>query len=291
MPTPGRDTHATRRTDDGHDGGRGARRVLILAAAVAAATLVLAACSSPTEEDTLSATQGLPDTTQALEAHTWVLDRSASTPAIDGTATVTLAFDAGGASGQAPCNTYRGPFTADGDDIDIGPLATTQIGCDDATAAAEHAYLSALEAVDQVDVTDPTEVVLTGDGITLAYDRIDLDAAIVGRWDVTSLNTGDALTSPVAGTAPTLTFEDDGTLAVDAGCNPLSTTWSLDGAALSLGPMRSGMKACDQPAGVMEQEQALSTAVTSARRVAVTDHLTLLDNEGRIMVTASRPAP
>lgn len=270
-----------------------------MATVAALVATVSAACATPTENDTRSATQGLPDVAQALAASTWVLDPASSTPAIRTDETVTLSFEergsseAGTVNGQAPCNTYRGPFRLDGDGaagngIEIGPLATTKMACDEGTGTAEAAYLKALEAVDTADVTDRTRLVLTGDAVELSFDRLDPSDAIVGTWDVTSINTGDAISSPVTDTEPTLTFATGGKLSVDAGCNPIATTWSLDGSLTSIAAPRSGMKSCPEPAGVMDQEAALTAALEKSARVDITDHLTLFDDEGHIMVTAAR---
>jgi heat shock protein HslJ len=266
-------------------GSRTAASVVAIAVAVAAA---LGACAGPTEEDTLSATEGLPDTTQALEAHTWVLDAGGSTPRVDADTTVTLAFDEGLVHGQAPCNTYRGPFTADGDSIEIGPLAVTRMACDEARTNAEGVYLGALERVDVVDVTDPTRVVLEGDDVHLAFLRVDAGTAIVGTWAVTSMRTSDAIESPIAGTEPTLVISAEGELRADAGCNPMSTRWTVDGRAVEIDPVRVGRKECPEPEGVMEQERALAAALEEASRVDISDRLTLFDDEGRIVLVAVR---
>ncbi len=263
---------------------RNPRRTVVVA--TLAASIALAACATPTAEDTLSATQGLPDTTQALEAHTWVLDPEESDPRIRTGAITTLAFDDDVVTGQAPCNTYRGRFDAAGDSIEIGPLTTTMVGCDRAISDAETAYLAALAAVDTVDVTDRDRVVLTGDDVTLVFDRIDVERSIVDTWTVTSIRTGDALVTPVEGTDPSLSFAADGTLEVSAGCEPTTATWAVDGSAISVDAPGAAPEGC--PSAVEDQDRALLAALGSATRVEVTDRLTLLDDEGRTDVVAVR---
>lgn len=272
----------TRRSD------RRPTRVTISLVLVAAFAVLLGACASPTEEDSLSATYGLPDVERALEAETWVLDGQGSSPEIDTDTTVTLEFDGGRVAGQAPCNRYHGGFELDGHDIRIGPLAGTMMACDEAVDAAERAYFSALEAVDTVDVTDPTRLELTGGNISLVFDRLDPETAILGRWDIVSIARDDALVSPVEGSSPTIEFGADGTLSLAGGCNPITSTWSLDGSVITVGVAGSGMAACDEPAGVMDQDAALADAVESARRVEIGDDLRLLDDHDRMVIVATR---
>jgi heat shock protein HslJ len=146
-----------------------------LVALVIVATLGVGSCATPTDEDTRSATAGLPDTLQSLRAETWVLDGPGSEPPIAGDAVVTLTFGAHEVSGQGPCNRYHAPFSVDGDDgVDIGPVASTMIACDAEVSAAEHAYFGALERVDRANTVDPSRLELEGPGdLTLAFDEHD----------------------------------------------------------------------------------------------------------------------
>jgi heat shock protein HslJ len=141
---------------------------------VAATSLVVIAAlvgCSGTPEDTRSATAGMPNPLQELTAHTWVLDGADSTPAIRSTQTVTLTFyDDDTLSGDGPCNRYHGPFSIDGTDLTIGPIAQTRMACEQARMDAEHRYSTALEAVTSMDATDRNRLVLNGDGVSLSYD-------------------------------------------------------------------------------------------------------------------------
>ena len=265
------------------------RRLALLGLGLAAAT-VAASCASPTDNNTRSATAGLPDTLQSLEAETWVLDTADTTPTIRTDATITLSFDEDRLSGQGPCNAYHAAFDIEGDDeLEIGPIAATQRACDADLTKAEAAYFAALEEVDEADTTDPARLVLEGDDdVSLAFDRLDLDDALPGTWIITTLNTGDALTGPIEGTEATLSFDADGALAANGGCNPMATTWELDESAITIGNAAQGMKACPDPEGVMAQEAALAKALDDAVRVEVTDQLTLFDDEDRTLVIATK---
>jgi heat shock protein HslJ len=61
--------------------------------------------------------------------------------------TVTAIFaEDGTVAGSGGCNTYNGPYKADGASIDIGPLASTMMACADAAVSQQEAsYLAALD--------------------------------------------------------------------------------------------------------------------------------------------------
>jgi heat shock protein HslJ len=62
--------------------------------------------------------------------------------------TATLQFgEDGQVSGSGGCNTYGGPFTVKGHQIDIGPLISTRMACPAAQTAVETAFLGGLEEV------------------------------------------------------------------------------------------------------------------------------------------------
>jgi heat shock protein HslJ len=145
-----------------------------LAAGLVLAVLLLSGCTW-TAEDTRSATQGLPDLRQDLAAQTWSLDQADSSLApTTATEPITLRFGPGDlASGRAACNSYSGPFTIDGEALDLGPFAQTLIGCAPVLMKADTTYLAALEGVDRADTTDRDRLVLEGDGVRLAYTAAD----------------------------------------------------------------------------------------------------------------------
>ncbi|MCB1004937.1 MAG: META domain-containing protein [Acidimicrobiales bacterium] len=258
------------------------RRSPALAVAALVAVVGLAACGSD-DADTRAETQGLPDLQVDLEAEEWVLDPAASSLELPDGATATLAVDGGLASGVGPCNSYTGAFVLDGTSVEIGPLAGTLIACEQALMDAQDAFVSALEAADTVEL-DGDRLLLTGpDDVRLAFDAVDRYQALVGEWDVVNLATADAVTGPVAGTAPTVAFADDGTVSATTGCNQAGGEWQLEGNALAIGPLAATFRTCDSPDGIMDQEAALFQALEDTAQMSVAgDTLTLLRADGTI---------
>ncbi len=255
----------------------------------AALALVSLACATPTSNDTRSATAGLPNVEQSLMANEWVLDPDQSSLSSAHLSEVTLSFSAEQLlAGSAPCNTYRGTFSLDGSSIAISDLAQTQIACDQPVMDAEREYLEALAAITTVDTRQRDRLVLEGDGgLQLSFVAVDVYTSLLGTWSIVNLARGDALVTPVNGTDPTMTFTSAGELQVDTGCNPMGSSWALEGRHITIEPPRQTLMACSTPPGVMEQETAIGVALEAADRVDIAgDTLTLVNAEGMKTIVA-----
>jgi heat shock protein HslJ len=153
-----------------------ARRRLVSVVVAVFAFAGVAACSSPTSEDTRSATAGMPNLQQDLAAQHWRLDRRDSSIKTEFDRVVTIEFhDNETVSGRAPCNDYRARYTTDLDDWTVTVTdveTTTRRSCSGSTTRAEREYLHALTLVRDVEFSDGYfHVVLdnaTGD--RLSYD-------------------------------------------------------------------------------------------------------------------------
>ncbi len=105
---------------------------------------------------------------------------------------------------------------------------------------------------------------------------------------MTSLYTGDAIQTPVAGSALTLEFAD-ARASGNSGCNTFDGPVKLSGVdGIALGPFRSTLKACADPA-VSTQEQQYLAALGLAKTYQVTgNRLTLFRDGGTIAATFDR---
>jgi heat shock protein HslJ len=59
---------------------------------------------------------------------------------------LTITFQSGTVSGQAGCNTFTAPYTADASNLSFGPAATTRRACADNLMTQERAFLAAIES-------------------------------------------------------------------------------------------------------------------------------------------------
>jgi heat shock protein HslJ len=64
------------------------------------------------------------------------------------------AFTADAMSGNAGCNTFNGGYTLNGQDLKLGPMASTMKLCEEPIASVENAYLAALNVVDKAALLD-----------------------------------------------------------------------------------------------------------------------------------------
>ena len=106
-------------------------KMITLAIAVLA-LLLFSACSSNAEG-------------QSLTEQIWMLtELGGKAPLLETTITAEFSPD-GSVSGSSGCNRYSGPYTVDGNNIEMGPFASTLMACPDLIMAQEALYLKALE--------------------------------------------------------------------------------------------------------------------------------------------------
>ena len=82
----------------------------------------------------------------SLDGSSWTLVEGMDVTIPDDVA-MTIAFEAGRASGSGGCNRFTGSYEQDGESISLGRVASTRMACDEEVMSAERAYLSALESV------------------------------------------------------------------------------------------------------------------------------------------------
>jgi heat shock protein HslJ len=92
-----------------------------------------------------------PEPAMTLEGRTWnVTDYNNGRQAVVSLLAdtrITMSFEKGAVSGSAGCNTFRAPYSVQGNAIKIGAPATTRMACAEPVMAQERAFLTALEAV------------------------------------------------------------------------------------------------------------------------------------------------
>ena len=76
-------------------------------------------------------------------------------------------------TGSGGCNQFNGPYTISGQSLRIGPLATTNIACDEGVAAQEQAYLQALQSTTSYELSGNQLILRDGSGREVArFTRI-----------------------------------------------------------------------------------------------------------------------
>jgi heat shock protein HslJ len=110
------------------------------------------------------------------------------------------------------------------------------------------------------------------------------------NWEVIGYNNGkQAVTSVIAGTTLTASFGKDGNLSGNAGCNNYNGPYKVNGSQITIGPLASTMKACADPAGVMDQEaQYLAALGTAATYQVENNVLELRTKDGALAANFSK---
>jgi heat shock protein HslJ/uncharacterized lipoprotein YbaY len=215
------------------------------------------------------------DASGSLTGIIWNLTELNGQPPLPAT-TISAEFgEDGRLSGSSGCNSYSAAYEVDGDNININmtPVATTLMACPEPIMAQERAYMEALDAAETYEVSAPPEggeeeLVLfdaNGDSVA-AFSAVSQDLA-GSSWDVISYNNGrGGVVSVIIGTEITANFAENGELAGNAGCNDYFGAYEADGENISMGPFGTTRKACQEPEGIMQQENeylaALETAAT-----------------------------
>jgi ABC-type amino acid transport substrate-binding protein/heat shock protein HslJ len=84
-------------------------------------------------------------------------------------------------------------------------------------------------------------------------------------WTLDGISDGAGnMVVPIQDTIITAIFAVDGNLSGESGCNPYATTYTVDGSSINIGATSGGTVFCDQPAGVMDQEQRYLTLLPQA---------------------------
>jgi len=258
-------------------------RRFVFLLAVGAIAVISTACSS-TGGASPSAAGGAGGT---IEGVTWKLSSflsGSTSTTVPAGVTVDARFADGKVAGSGGCNRYSGPAPVTGSTIKIGPLVSTQMACAGPASDVESAYLADLAKVTSFTATPTALTMFDATGAQILVFAAGPDNALEGEWTVTGYNNGrGALTSPIAGTTLTATFLAD-TVAGSAGCNDYNGSYTLDGDKVTIGPLATTRKACDQ--AIMDQETEFLTALQTPATVEQSGGtVTLRDAAGAMQVT------
>ena len=227
---------------------------IVVSMAIMAGLVVLAACAT-------SGSQG-----GEITGKVWLLDSLNGSPPVSGTVITAEFTKDGKVGGTAGCNAYSGQYKISGSNIQFtSPMASTLMACPQPVMDQENAYFQALSAAktyavkgDQLTLSD------SGGKAIASYNAQSQDLA-GSSWVAIGYNNGkQAVVSVSAGTELTANFGKDGNLTGNAGCNDYNGAYKVDGNKITIGPLASTMKFCNDPEGVMDQEAQYLAALQTA---------------------------
>lgn len=249
-----------------HTSGFGARRTAALGIFAA---LLLAACGStasdepgggaddgPTGGDDGEVTSsGGPELAGRTLVATGITEGGAAYELVDGTE-VSLDFRDSEVTARAGCNTIIGSFQMEGETLAYTGGAMTEMGCEPELHDQDQWLLDFLESQPTVAVEGDGTVLLTSDSTEMALvDRavahppLPLEGTV---WTVESIISADVISSTPAEATATLTFDGEGSLGVEPGCNTGGGDYELDGDTITLGPIATTLMACEGAKGELE---------------------------------------
>lgn len=232
------------------------------------------------DETTVPAADGPAPADDPLAGRTFSVEGDAI---VAGT-TVTVSFRDGAVIAETGCNRLSGQYALADGTLTTTDLMGTEMGCGPDLMAQEGRVRDLLQRSNEVAVTGG-EVTLSGDGDTwvLTEQGAPPTQELVGpTWTLDTLFAGsepsDAASSVPQGVTASITFADDGTYAVEAGCNTGSGTYAEAG---------TGIYAIDAPALTRRRCDAAAMEVENAL-VDVLDGEVALSIEGDLLtITAT----
>jgi heat shock protein HslJ len=201
----------------------------------------------------------------SLEGVPWVLTAGIEVEGWEDAAP-SASFDEGRVSGSTGCNRYSGPYTVEGDTLELGTIAATRMACPPPASDVETAFLASLETVAAWGMDDEELILLDADD----EERLRFGVATpVGSWLATGFLNGDAFTSLLMGTEITATFSEENEVSGSSGCNTYTATSEADAGAIEISAPTTTKRLCTEPTDVMEQEAAYLGALASAVRYRI----------------------
>lgn len=110
-------------------------------------------------------------------------------------------------------------------------------------------------------------------------------ASLFSDWRLTSFGTVDSQTPALTDTKPRITFNVDGTLIGNSGCNGYSGSYTVEGNQITFSPIVSTRMLCDK--AIMEQESAMHQVLTGTASFKIQGNQLTLANSDRMLAFAA----
>lgn len=177
---------------------------------------------------------------------------------------VTLRFESGRLSGFSGCNSFSGSYRLDGDRLNIGPVASTQMACPEPGASVEQAFHAGLAGTLLYQIEGEALSLTSDSGATLRFQQEPPPRLAGINWKVTNFNNDRHAVVGVLGESTLTASFEDGRVSGSAGCNTFQGAYATEGSQIKVGPLATTRRACDEALMTQEREflAALASAVT-----------------------------
>lgn len=199
---------------------------------------------------------------------------------------LTLRFTAKGVGGSAGCNRYGlGDFQLTAGQISMGFATSTLMLCSglDGWMEQEEVFLTMIESATTVTFNGDQLVIGTPEG-EIVFQAAVYQTLESGAWVLSSIAQADAIVSTAHDSAITAAFQN-GQLTGAVGCNEYSASYEAAEGQLTLGPVAVTQRRCPERGEGERVAEFLATLPSAAGYSIERDTLTLLDADGRLLIT------
>ena len=110
---------------------------------------------------------------------------------------------------------------------------------------------------------------------------------LTGTWKLTAYGPKETPTPAVTGAEATLTFDDEGNVTGNGGCNSLGGKYNVDGNKINFSDITSTLMACDDAR--MAQESAVTKVLSGSVEYEIKDNmLTLTSGDSVLIFSATK---
>ncbi len=220
-----------------------------------------------------------------LEGTLWILqtyvDARGETPAVLPETRISLELLEGQMGGNDGCSSYFGTYQIEGDRLTLTAGGSTMMACPPAIMDQAGAY--------QTNLTDVTTYEILGSQLLMANEAgdvvltfaVDQPTPLVDTtWQLLSYYTGNGTVSNQTTPLISAFFAADGSLSGLSGCNNYTSSYTVDEKGMSIGPVATTRKMCQEPEGVMETEAGYTSVLETVVRYEIEgEQLTLYNAE------------
>jgi heat shock protein HslJ len=107
-------------------------------------------------------------------------------------------------------------------------------------------------------------------------------ASLIGSWKLVSYGPADALIPAVPDTEAGITFNEDGTLTGNSGCNGFGGNYTMEADQVTFSDIVSTLIACEERR--MEQENIIHQVLSDTATFKVEGNTLTLTNHGMVLV-------
>lgn len=185
--------------------------------------------------------------TTGLEDGVYLLESSEGFTPVPST-TVRLTFEDGSFGFSAGCNSHGGSYEVRDGQLIVPGLGSTEIGCDTERHQQDNFLAEFFTSMPLLTI-EGDRLTFTSDDATLVFlDRevADPDRTLAGPlWTIDTLISGGAASNVPVSPAPTVLFNNDGSLHVNTSCNESDGRYAVSGDTLTLTEIAYTERGCN----------------------------------------------